>query len=161
MTKKPAKAKKERALDIKDVLKAIDLRNYEFFNSLDEKQKKEFNPYILMRYISNVNADSDIQEWFLESTNEMINKNHWLLNKDHKELLWKLFAGIGLGTPLFHPYLPTLKIELNKIEKLIGELYPTMKIEDVKLLSSMMTDQDKEDLFDKMGFDKKQRKEYE
>jgi len=32
---------------------------------------------------------------------------------------------------------------------------------DIKLWASMMTKADKEELFDKMGFDKKQRKEYE
>jgi hypothetical protein len=32
---------------------------------------------------------------------------------------------------------------------------------DIKLLASLMTDADKKELFDKMGFDKSQRKEYE
>jgi hypothetical protein len=34
-------------------------------------------------------------------------------------------------------------------------------MEDIKLMASMMSKKEKEDLFDKMGFDKKQRKEYE
>ena len=32
---------------------------------------------------------------------------------------------------------------------------------DIKLMASMMDKKDREELFDKMGFDKKQRKEYE
>jgi hypothetical protein len=36
-----------------------------------------------------------------------------------------------------------------------------MKMSEVKLQASMMTKQDKEELFEKMGFDKKQRKDYE
>ena len=36
-----------------------------------------------------------------------------------------------------------------------------MKMEDIKILASMMDKSDKDELFDKMGFDKKQRKEYE
>lgn len=161
MATKISKSKKQRSLEIKDVLKAVDERNYDFYSGLDEKQIKEFSPYVLMRYTSNVSSEQDIQEWFLERTNEMVNKNHWVLSKNHKELLWKLYAGTGIGSSVFHPYLPSLKVELNKIEKLIAELYPAMKTEDIKLMSSMMTDEDKQELFDKMGFDKEQRKSYE
>jgi hypothetical protein len=161
MTKKQTRVKKERKLDIKDVLKAVDTRNYDFYDSLDEEQKKEFSPYPLMRYISNSNGDFETQAWFVERTNELVNKHHWVLGSKHKALLWKLSAGVGVGEVTFHQYLPALKVELVKIEKLIAKLNPLMKTEDIKLLASMMTDEDKEELFDKMGFDKKDRKEYE
>jgi hypothetical protein len=76
--------------------------------------------------------------------------------------LWKLFAATGAGIPVYHPYLAQGKKEkANKIEKLLVEIYPTHKLEDVKLLASMMSKEDCNELFDKMGFDKKQRKEYE
>jgi len=115
-----------------------------------------------MRYTSNVQGDLDLQEWFVERTNEYVNKHHWILSKNHKHLLWKLFAGIGIGSSMYHPYLAAGKKEkTNKIEKLLEELHPSMKIEDIKLSAKLMSEQDKEDLFDKMGFDKKQRKEYE
>jgi hypothetical protein len=57
--------------------------------------------------------------------------------------------------------LPALKRELNKIEKLLAELHPTYKLEDVKLLASLMTEKEKKVLLDNMGFDKQERKEYE
>jgi hypothetical protein len=68
---------------------------------------------------------------------------------------------VGTGITTFHQYLPAKKIELDKFENLLGELYPAMKLDDIKMLAAMMTDIDREELFDKMGFDKKQRKEYE
>lgn len=160
MTKKISKTKKEPKLKIKDVISAVDSRDYNFYQNLDDDQKKEFSPYVLMRYISNVSGDLETQEWFLERTNEMINKNHWNISKGHKGLLWKLYAGVGAGINTFHPYLPMVKTELNKFEKLIAELNPSMKTEDIKLLASMMSDDDKEELFEKMGFDKSQRLEY-
>lgn len=161
MTKKTTqKPKKVKELDIKDVLKAVDSRNYNFYDSLTEKQQKEFSPFILMRFTSNVQGDRDIQEWFIERTNEMVNKDHWVLSKNHKELLWKLYAATGAGIPVFHPYLASQKIELDKIETLLGQLYPSMKIEDIKFLSSMMDHDDREELFDKMGFDENQKKLY-
>ena len=149
-------------LDIKRELSAVDLKNYDFYTNLTDEEKKVFSPYILMRYTASVQGDQDIQEWFLEMTNEMVNKNHWDLSKNHKGLLWKLFAATGAGVSCYHPYLAAGKKEkANKIEKLLVELYPAMKMSDIKMLASMMDKKDKEELFDKMGFDKKQRKEYE
>jgi len=150
------------ALDIKRELAAVDLRNYDFYDQLTDQEKKEFSPYVLMRYISNVQGDRELQEWFLEMTNELVNKDHWSLSKHHKALLWKLFAGCGAGVKAYHPYLKaSSKEKAVKIEKLLAELHPAMKMSDIKLMASMMTKQDREELFDSMGFDKKQRKEYE
>jgi len=149
-------------LDIKRELKAVDLKNYDFYDNLTDEEKKGFSPYLLMRYISNVQGDRDTQEWFVEMTNELVNKNHWELSKNHKPLLWKLFAGIGTGATAYHPYLAASKKEkANKIEKLLCEIYPAKKMDEIKLLASMIDKKDIEELFDKMGFDKKQRKEYE
>jgi hypothetical protein len=149
-------------LDIKRELRAVDTRDYNFYSNLTDDEKKAFSPYILMRYTSNVQGDRDLQEWFLETTNEYVNKHHWTLSKNHKPLLWKLFAATGVGQPMYHPYLAAgKKGKANKIEKLLAEIYPAMKLSDIKLLAEMMTDEDKKELFDKMGFDKAQRKEYE
>jgi hypothetical protein len=149
-------------LDIKRELNAVDRKAYDFYDNLTDEEKKAFSPYILMRYTASVQGDREIQEWFLEMTNEMVNKNHWDLSKEHKALLWKLFAATGAGASCYHPYLAAGKKEkANKIEKLLAELNPVMKMADIKLMASMMDKKDKEELFDKMGFDKKQRKEYE
>jgi hypothetical protein len=149
-------------LDIKRELKAVDTRDYNFYDNLTDDEKKAFSPFILMRYTANVQGDAALQEWFLEMTNEYVNKNHWELSKNHKPLLWKLFAGTGVGQSMYHPYLAAgKKAKANKIEKLLAEIYPAWKLEDIKILASMMDKKDIEELFDKMGFDKKQRKEYE
>jgi len=150
------------ALDIKKELNGVDMRDKDAYNDWTDEERKSFSPYILMRYVSNVQGDRDVQEWFVEMTNELVNKNHWTLSKDHKGLLWKLFAGCGTGAKAYHPYLAAGKKEKAvKIEKLVAELNPAMKMSDVKLLASLMDKNDIEDLFDKLGYDKKQRKEYE
>lgn len=149
-------------LDIKRELNAVDRRDYDFYANLSDDEKKAFSPYILMRYTSNVNENADIQEWFVRLTNEYVNKHHWNLSKNHRELLWKLFAATGIGTSMYHPYLAAGKKEkTNKIEKLLAELHPSYKLSDIKLLASMMTNKDKEELFDSLGFDQAQRKEYQ
>jgi hypothetical protein len=150
-------------LDIQRELRAVDQKNYDFYAKLTDDERKAFSPYILMRYTASVQMpDRDIQEWYLEMTNEMVNKNHWDLSKNHKELLWKLFAATGTGVNCYHPYLASGKKEkANKIEKLLVDLYPAMKMAEIKMLAKMMDKNDIKELFDKMGFDKKQRKEYE
>lgn len=150
------------ALDIKRELAGVDLRKYDFYENLTDAEKKEFSPFVLMRYVSNVEGDRDTQEWFLDRVNELVNKDHWSLSKSHKALLWKLFASCGVGVKAFHPYLKaSSKEKPMKIEKLFAFLYPTMKMSDIKLLARLMTKEDINELFDQMGFDKKQRKEYE
>jgi len=150
------------ALDIKKELRGVDMRDKDAYNNWTDEERKSFSPFILMRYVSNVQGDKDVQEWFVEMTNELVNKNHWTLSKNHKGLLWKLFAGCGTGANAYHPYLAAGKKEKAvKIEKLIAELNPAMKMSDVKLQASLMDKDDIKDLFDKLGFDKKQRKEYE
>jgi hypothetical protein len=148
-------------LDIKRELNAIDQKVYNFYDQLSDEEKKQFSPYILMRYVSNVKGDTDIQEWFLEMTNEMVNKHYLVLSKEHKSLLWKLFAACGVGVSFYHPYLAQGKKEkANKVEKLLAEIYPAMKMDEIKLLASMMDKKDIEELFDKVGLDEKERKEY-
>jgi len=161
-TEKKTKPRKKKELDLSRVLSAVDTKNYEFYDNLSTVELKEFSPYILLRFVSNVNSDdSDLQEWFIERTNELVNKNYFSLGKDNEKLLWQLYAATGTGYKTYHPYLPALKKEFNKIEKLLADLHPSYKIEDVKLLASLMTDTEKDELLNDMGFDKKQRKEYE
>ena len=152
--------KKPSALDLPKTLTAIDLKNYNYYKSLTDKEKKAFSAFVMMRFISNSNGGRDIQEWFVEMTNESVNKNHWTVSK-HADLMWKLCSTVGIGNTFFHQYLPALKPELDKFETLLAELNPSYKTEDLKLLASMMDDSDRAELLDKMGFDKQQRKEYE
>lgn len=151
-----------KKLEIKRVLNALDNKDYDFYKNLTEEEKKEFSPYPLMRFSSNVKGDQDIQEWFLRLTNDSVNKHHWSLSKDHEELLWKLFARIGVGIKCYHPYLAGPKKETNKIENLLCELYPSRKLDDIKVMAKLMTKKECDDLINSMGeMDKKQRKRYE
>ena len=92
------KPKKIRVLDLNRVLSAVDNKNYKFYDTLNDAELKEFSPYVLMRFVSNVASnDRDIQEWFVEMTNELINKNFFNFSKEHSKLLWHLYAACGAG----------------------------------------------------------------
>jgi hypothetical protein len=116
-----------------------------------------------MRYVSNPqDVDPDTYEFIIDRVNDLVNKDHWTLSKGHKGMLWKLFASCGTGVDVRYQYLKlTSKSSANnKTEKLLAELYPAKKMEDIKLLASLMTKDDLNELFDSLGYDKKQRKEY-
>jgi hypothetical protein len=150
-------------LDINSELRNINRRNHGFYDSLDDDVKKAFSPYILMRYVSNPqDVDPDTYEFIIDRVNDLVNKDHWTLSKGHKGMLWKLFASCGTGVDVRYQYLKlTSKSSANnKTEKLLAELYPAKKMEDIKLLASLMTKDDLNELFDSLGYDKKQRKEY-
>jgi hypothetical protein len=150
-------------LDINSELRNINRRNHGFYDSLDDDVKKAFSPYILMRYVSNPqDVDPDTYEFIIDRVNDLVNKDHWTLSKGHKGMLWKLFASCGTGVDVRYQYLKlTSKSSANnKTEKLLAELYPAKKMEDIKLLASLMTKDDLNELFDNLGYDKKQRKEY-
>lgn len=149
-------------LEISRELKAVNDRYHDFYKNLTEEEKKVFSPFILMRYVSNPQTDAESYGLILDRLNEFVNKNHWVLSKGHKQMLWQLFASCGFQIPLRYNYLKAgSKEKSNKIEKLLEEMYPAMKKSDIKLMASLMTKEDKEELFDSLGFDKKQRKEYE
>jgi len=153
-------------LDIKKTLSALDKRDHDYYNNLTSEEKKLFSPFILMRFSSNVNSNQDIQEWFVETTNEYVNKNYFLLARNHKGLLWKLYASTGIGNIYFHPYIGLNRAENNKenftkIETLIANMNPGMKMSDVRLLIKLMTKEDIKELLDGYGFDNKERREYE
>jgi len=151
-----------KKLDISRVLSSVNAKNHGFYRDLSEQEQKEFNPYILMRYIGNPNGDADIQSWFIELLNECVNKDFWELSKNHKELLWKLYAAVGAGMSVNYTFLPMPKREtVDKFEQLLADMNPDMKMQDVKLLAKVMTEQEKVQLFDNLGFDKKQRADYE
>jgi hypothetical protein len=151
-------------LEIKKVLTAVDQKNYNFYDTLTDEEKKSFSPFILMRYTANTNASRDIQEWFVEITNEMVNKHFTEFGKEDTALLWKLYAATGIGGKFYHPYLllnRKEKISPYNIEGLLCELHPTMKMSDIKFLASIMDKNDCDELFEQMGLDENQRKKYE
>jgi hypothetical protein len=149
-------------LDINRELSAVNSRNHNFYKNLSEDERKAFSPYILMRFVANPQCDIETYEFILNRVNELVNKDHWQLSKNHKPLLWELFASCGTGFDLKYTYLKAgSKIKTNKIEKLLAELHPAMKLEDIQVMASLMDKSDIQQLFDDLGFDKKQRKDYE
>jgi len=133
-------AEKKKFLDLKQMLSAVDRRDKEWYNKLSADDKKLFAPFIAMRYVSSVKGDTFFQEHYLEMCNEFVNKHHWTLSKNHKALLWKLMAMCGAYENFFHQYVTAPKKQAtNKFEKILLDKNPNMKVDDARLLSTIMS----------------------
>ena len=133
-------AEKKKFLDLKAMLSAVDRRDKEWYNKLSDDDKKLFAPFIAMRYVSNVKADTFFQEHYLEMCNEFVNKHHWSLSKNHKGLLWKLMAMCGAYENFFHQYIAAPKKQTkNKFTQTLLDKNSTMKQDDAELLSTIMS----------------------
>lgn len=86
-----AEAKKK--LDIFRVLKALDDKDISFFSSLNDDEKKEFQPFLVARWLS---GSYSKQQVYL--INELVNQYLFSLSK-HKELLWYLLTICTTGKP--------------------------------------------------------------
>jgi hypothetical protein len=148
-------------LTLSNWIVAADSKNYTFYSKLSDQDKKSFGHFVLMRMTSNCSGDKDLQEWFIEMTNEAVNKHHWTISKHHKELIWLLYTTTGVGCKVNHPYLAAGKNDpKNKIEKLLCELEPATKLSDIKLKAKLMSAEEIENLLDGLGYDKQSKKDF-
>ena len=157
---------KNKHVDLfKEIIPSVDLNIKELWDATTDEGRKEIKADLwnLARYISGVKSNSrELQEHFVLAVNEQYNKN-WLDIQKHSKLQWQSLCtcSANTGKTYYHEYIAFNKGKTNKLENLLCELYPTMKLDEIKMLAEMMTKEDRQELFDKMGFDQKQRKEYE
>ena len=136
------KPKRTFALDMfREVLPAADRRRFDFYDGLNEDQKKGFHPLIVMRYMSAVNSNAGRKtvEDHIRDVNEQVNVGFWDLGK-HPELLWKLIAISGSGRNQKHEWISGPKKKTtNKIDNLILSLYPNLNSLELDIAKSKLT----------------------
>lgn len=149
-------------VELKEKIAAVDQNIKELWDAMDpENQKglqKEF--FILNRYISNVsNAGRDVKEHYVLTVNEFYNK-HWNELQKHPKLLWMLLCMCSYDgkTTYYHEWIGNKKKTGNNNKKVnfLATLYPTMKINEVEMLSNMMTDKEIKQLAKDYGMEDKE-----
>ena len=147
--------KNRKFFDLRNGLKAVDFRNKDYFDRIDDKEKSLYSPYMLMRYVSNVSSkDPFYVEHYVEMVNECVNKHLFTLSSKHKKLCWILTAMCGAETQQFHPWIKPMKRVPNKSLKQLQKIYPTWKEADLETLDKIITDRELEDLIEAHGIDK-------
>ena len=130
-------------LDIFKVLSALDNKDYAFYDSLTDEEKKGFTAFLTNKWMANVEGSKELQHYYLASTNHYSNKHLFDINKHPKLQYLSLVASSpGIGKQR-HKWIKTEKKQVSKskqaIKKILTEMYPTYKAEDIEVLSNLVT----------------------
>ncbi len=145
---------------LKEVLAAVDMNAKDLWGELDDSQQKALKNefYILTRYISSAKGQKrEIQEHFVLTVNEYFNK-HWNTLQKHPRLLWQLLCMCGHESQqiFFHEWIGFKKKASNsKASKILAEIYPQKKMDEVEMLAQLMTTKEIKALAEEHGFDEK------
>tara|TARA_E500000178_G_scaffold333315_1_gene368076 strand:+ start:459 stop:914 length:456 start_codon:yes stop_codon:yes gene_type:complete len=129
-------------LPIKDVLAAIDMGAKSVWDELNEEERKSVGFWLLNRYASSVTGNREKQELAVFKTNEFYNKNWNELGMRHPKLQWQLICQAGnTGKIEFHPWIGFKKKngDNSKGIKLLKQIYPNMKEDEIELLTNLST----------------------
>lgn len=147
----------EQKLPLKDILAAVDYNAKSAWKELSDDERKQVSFWLLNRYVSNVEGNYEKKALAVFKTNEYFNKNFNELQKNHKQLLWQLLcASGGTGKIEFHPWmgLKQKKDVSNKAVKLLMQIYPNKKQDEVELLARISTTKEIKELASEHGYDK-------
>lgn len=145
-------------LALKDILEAVDQGGRDLWDLFDEEQRKDVKFFLLNRYVSCVRTSNrEVQEHFVLATNEYFNK-HWNLLYKHPKLLWQLLCCCGYENKqaYFHEWIGNKKkAGEGKKLKLLQEMYPSRKMDELEMLADMMTTKELKHLAQEQCWDDK------
>jgi hypothetical protein len=131
-------------LSINNEMSVFDRKDRQFYDSLTPEERKKFSNFLMIRYGSSVQGSRDLQEFYLISTNERLNKQFFNINR-HPKLQWLCATAVspGLGTQR-HQWIAPKKKEpgASGIRKQLAELYPHLKDDELELMAEINTKKD-------------------
>jgi len=155
-TVKPRKIEKPKnpKLDIFNEMAKFDLKDREFYNSLTLEERKEFSNYLMIRWGSSVKGSGMLQEFYLISCNERLNKHFFTISK-HPQLQWLCATTVSpdLGKQQ-HQWISPKKKEAVGIKKQLKELFPHMRDDEIDVMAVINTEKDVKSYLKDLGIDK-------
>lgn len=133
----------------------FDAKDRGFYDDLSDEEKKKFSPYLMIQWGASVEASSEIQAYYLMSTNEKLNKRFFdISTSKHKKLQWLVATTVspGIGKQR-HQWISAKKKESsNKLAKFFRELYPHLKEDEIELLGKINDKESARDLAREHGW---------
>ncbi len=150
-----------KELDLfKELIPSIDMGFKELYDVASEDGKKDIklDLWNLNRYISSVKGSREEQELAVFKINEYYNRNWNVLGgTDHVKLQWQLLCVAGkTGKKKFHPWigLKKKKDDSSKAVKILANIYPNMKMDEVETLARISTKNEIKQLAKEHGYEK-------
>jgi len=127
-------------LSIQNEMSVFDRKDRTFYDTLTDEERKKFSNYLMIRWGSAVQGSAELQEFYLVATNERLNKHFFTVNK-HPKLQWLMATSVspGMGSHR-HQWIAPKKKETgsNEIKKMLMDLYPYSKMQDIDTLSKLV-----------------------
>ena len=137
MARKKAPVEKKPSFNLFEYLQIADSGTRFNLEDLSEDERKGFSPYIIMRWMAQLDGSGTEAENRLINCNEQVNRYVFALGK-HPSLLNQLFSNLGTGRVHTHKYLG-LNGKKSKGNTVLEQLYPVTKMDDIKHMMSVMT----------------------
>jgi hypothetical protein len=160
MAQKTTKTQKKYKLNLWSLLSAADTKKRKFFQTLDDEQAKEFNPYMPQRWLTNLTYEQEgLSEYIVRNAALHANKGLKDLGSEHKELQYLLLTTItpdpisGLRHSLIKP-LRRVNGSENRIN-ILSQIYPSAKISDLDVMLGLMTEAEFKELLEDHGINSK------
>jgi len=137
-------------LNMFDALRAMDKKDRDFWDNLNEQEKKDFAPFVMVRWASTVSHPmKEMDEWWLKATNLRFNVNLLNLNSEtakHPKLQWLMATtcspGMGAMKHEWVGYKKKTTKTNNKIKNFFIQQFPTLSDEEIALLMEITTNKE-------------------
>ena len=126
-------------LHIGNEMRQLDLKNRNFYDSLDPEERKKFSTFLMLRWSSCVEGSQELQEYYVQSCNHYLNKHFFALSR-HPKLQWLCATAVSpdMGTPRHNWIAPKKKESgASSIKKQLRELFPVMKEDEIELMAAI------------------------
>jgi hypothetical protein len=147
-------------LNIANEMRAFDSKDRRFYADFTDEERKKFSNYLMIRWGSSVQGSAELQQYYLLSCNENLNKHFFDLVK-HPELQWLSATTVSPGMGNFrHDWIKQKKRDStdNKTVKFLRHFYPDYGIDELELLAVINTKDDLKQLAREHGWDDKRIK---
>ena len=147
-------------LNIANEMRAFDSKDRKFYADLTDEERKKFSNFLMIRWGSSVQGSAELQQYYLISCNENLNKHFFDLAK-HPELQWLSATTVSPGMGNFrHDWIKQKKREgsNNKAVKFLRQIYPDYKEDELELLAQINDTADLKKLAKEHGWDDKRIK---
>lgn len=144
-------------LNIANEMRMFDRKVRTFYDELTIEERKKFSNYLMIRWGSAVEGSRELQEFYVISTNERLNKHFFDVSR-HPKLQWLMATSVSpdIGTPR-HPWIAPKKKEagLSAKRKALMEIYPDYKDDEIDVMAQITSQKEIDTYHRASGKDKK------
>jgi hypothetical protein len=144
-------------LNIANEMRTFDSKDRNFYRELTDEERKKFSNFLMIRWGSSVQGSPELQQYYLLSCNENLNKHFFELSR-HPELQWLCATTVSPGMGSFrHDWIKQKKREgcSSKAVKFLRQIYPAYSEDELELLAKINDTADLKQLAKEHGWDDK------